>query len=630
MLAQHPAVSAAVVVAREDAALGRYLAAYLTVREPAPSVRELRAFVRGRLPEPLVPAALVILDLLPLTPHGKVDRQQLPPPGPDSFPGESGFVAPRTPVEEALAALFAELLGRDRVGIHDNFFELGGHSLLALQVVARARLTLGVDLPLASLFETATVAGLARRVATPDRALITQPPTPLAAVPRDRPFPLTHAQQRHFWASAWRGPLEHPLHNVSRAFRLQGPLCVEALQQALQALIARHEALRTTFAWVEGNPVQIVGPARPLELLQKDLSLLPVSQRLDEAQRLVDEQLQRSFDLAHDLMPRATLLRLAPDDHVFLVSMHHLLTDGWSLGILYRELEAFYGAWAAGKPLRLPDPALQLADFACWQHERSRGEPMQAHLRYWKKQLVGIAEAVGLPHQGPKPTIGTLPGRSQELLVPAGVVETLRELGRQEGCTLPMTFLAALNILLHRELGCENVFVTVNLSGRVHPDVAEVVGYFVAKVILRTNLAGQPTFREVLHRVREVASEAYAHQEAPLHLVLSQMPEMDPSNSDLLVVFNFTERSRAALGLSGLKATRMQLNPPACFPPFHLYLTEEEEGLALRLAYARSLYPDDQIHRFLSSYRTLLEGLADLSAPRRHGPTSLGPGDDPR
>ncbi|HEX8202153.1 MAG TPA: amino acid adenylation domain-containing protein, partial [Isosphaeraceae bacterium] len=402
-LLRHPAVRAAVVVAREDASGEQALVAY-TVADPGAEIAaaDLRRGLHEALPEYMVPSAFVALEALPLTPNGKVDRGALPPPGAARVEAEGPYVPPRGPIEEALAGIWGELLGRDRIGVHENFFDLGGHSLTATQLLARLRDTFAVEPSLRDFLEGPTVAGLARLVERELTAGAGLEVPPIEPVGRDGPLPASFAQQR-LWFLDQLEP-GSAAYNIPVAVRLAGRLDVGALGRALAEVVRRHEALRTTFASEGGVPRQVIAPAQALALPVTDLTDLPESDRRAEALRRLRAEAARPFDLARGPLVRAGLFRLGEAEHVVAVTMHHIVSDGWSIGVLVREVAALYDAFRRGAPSPLPEPALQYADYAAWQRRWLQGEVLQTQLDYWAGQLAGVP-ALELPADRPRPSV---------------------------------------------------------------------------------------------------------------------------------------------------------------------------------------------------------------------------------
>ncbi|HEX8273690.1 MAG TPA: amino acid adenylation domain-containing protein [Longimicrobiaceae bacterium] len=512
-LAEHPGVRQAVVDAREDGAGERRLVAYVVGDADADALRE---HLRRRLPEYMVPGAFVALDALPLTPNGKLDRRALPAPERASGGGRSA--APRTPAEEVLAAVWAEVLGLETVGVEEDFFELGGHSLLATRVVSRVREALGVELPLRDLFEAPTVAGLAARVGAL-RGAGAQAAPPIGRVPRTGPLPASFAQQR-LWMVDRLEP-GSPAYNMPFALRLRGALDAGALERSLAELVRRHEALRTTLAERGGAPVQVVHPPAPLPLPRVDLRGAADGEA--RALRLAAEEAARPFDLAAGPLLRGTLLRLGDEDHVLLFTLHHVVGDGWSTEVLTREVFALYAAAVRGEAARLPELPVQYADFAVWQRGWLSGPVLEELIGWWRERLAGAPPLLEIPTDRPRAAgQGALAG-SHPLALPAELAGRLRQLARREGATLFMTLLAAWQAVLGRWAGQDDVVVGTPVAGRTRRETEGLIGFFVNMLPLRADLSGDPAWRELLGRVREGALGAYDHQELPFERLVEEL-----------------------------------------------------------------------------------------------------------
>src|SRR6185369_10137637 len=409
VLAAAPGVREAVVMAREDTPGDRRLVAYVR-GDAAPG--DLRRWLRERLPDYMVPAVFVPLAALPLTANGKVDRQALP--APERQSGGELFVAPRTPVEEVLAGIWATVLRLDRVGADGHFFALGGHSLLAAQVMSRLRGAFGVEMPLRELFEAPRLADLAVRIEAARRSGAMPPAPPLVAVSRQGPLPLSFAQQR-LWLIDQLEP-GSPLYNIPVALRVEAPLDGGVLARCLGEVVRRHESLRTVFAGRDGAPEQVILPGVPIGLPLVDLSGLPESRREEQALTLAGEEAGRPFDLVRGPLLRGVLLRLASAggqmDHIIALTLHHITSDAWSAGILVREVAALYTAFAEGRPSPLPELPLQYTDFAAWQTTWLRGEVLEGEIAYWRRQLAGLPPLLELPTDRPRPAAQSYRGAS--------------------------------------------------------------------------------------------------------------------------------------------------------------------------------------------------------------------------
>jgi acyl carrier protein len=465
-------------------------------------------------------------------------------------------VAPRNALEEQLVEIWVEVLGVTRVGVHDDFFELGGHSLRATQLVSRVREVFQVELPLLSLFEEPTIAGLAERIEEARRGAQGLTAPPLVPAPRDAQPPLSFSQQR-MWLLDQLEP-DTPTYNISHALRLSGTLETEALKRSFTEIVSRHEALRTTFAAVDGEPVQVISPVTDVDLPIDDLTTLPEAEREDEAKRRARQEARSPFDLERGPLFRAKLLRLGEEEHLLLLTMHHVVSDGWSMGVFWRELGALYEAFSEGKPSPLAELPIQYADYALWQRQWLTGEVLDSQLTYWKERLAELSP-LELPTDRPRSAAQTHRGASQELLLSESLTEALKDLARGEGATLFMVLLGAFQVLLSRYAGQEDVAIGVPIAGRTRAETEGLIGFFLNTLVMRTDLSGDPTFREVLSRVREVALGAYDHQELPFEKLVEELrPERDLSRSPLFqVLFNMQNVPASRIELPGLTMERL-------------------------------------------------------------------------
>ncbi len=610
VLAGHPTVRETVAVAREDKPGDTRLVAYVIPHaEQEPTVSDLRSFLTQKLPEYMVPSAFVMLDALPLTPNGKVDRRALPEPDHTRPESDDSVVAPRTPGEEILAGIWMQVLGMNQISVYDNFFELGGHSLLATQVMSRTRNALHVELPVRTLFETSTIAGLAKRVEMARRVAQDLQPPPMQPVPRDGDLALSFAQQR-LWFLNQLEP-DDVTYNIPMAVRLGGPLNVEALEQSLNEIVRRHEALRTTFGMAEGHPVQVIAPFSEKRLPMVNLEGLPESEREVQARRLATEEALRPFDLAQSPLLRATLLRLGTQEHVLLLNMHHIVSDGWSIWIFQRELVALYRAFSAQERSTLPELPIQYADFAAWQRQWLKGKVLETQLAYWKQQLGGELPALNLPTDWPRPAVQTFRGATQSSVLPATLSEALRALSHHEGVTLFMTLLAAFKVLLYRYTGQQNITVGTPVANRNRTEIEELIGFFVNTLVLRSDLSGNPTFRDVLSQVREMALQAYDHQGLPFEKLIEELqPERDLSRTPLFqVMFALQSASGEAFELPGL--TLSLSGGGGGTAKFDLTLTVIDAAQELRVFfnYNTDLFASSTIARMMKHFEALLEDI---------------------
>ena len=615
VLSQHPTVLEAVMVARDDA-LDKRLVVYVVHRNGADiSVNELREFLKQKLPQHMIPSTFMVLNALPLSPNGKVDRKALAAPDQSRPELEQGYQAPRTPMEEMLAEIWREVLKLQRVGIRDNFFDLGGHSLLATQVISRICGVLQLELPVRALFEAPTVAELAEQIEQARRTEPRPQTVPLLPVSRDKDLPLSFAQQR-LWFLDQLEP-ESTAYHVPWVLRLRGPLNVSALEESLGEIVKRHEALRTRFSMAAGEPVQIICPQLNLKLQIVDLSDRAESEREDEARKQADEEVRQRFNLTQGPLLRVTLLRLADQDHVLVLILHHIVADGWSMAVLQRELSILYQAFSSAQPSPLPDLPIQYADFAVWQRQWLQGEVLESQLSYWKKQLEGAPAVLNLPMDRPRPPLQSFRGARRSLELSKGLTRDLKNLSRQNDVTLFMTLLAAFQTLLYRYTGQEDVVVGSPIANRSRSEIENLIGFFVNTLVLRSNLAGDPSFRDLLARVREVALEAFAHQDLPFEKLVEDLnPERNLNHSPLFqVMFVLQNASATTRGFGGL--TFQSFGMGNVTAKFDLTLSMREEADVLRgsLEYSTDLFDAATIDRLIGHFQSLLQEI--VSNPDR-------------
>ena len=618
-LSEHERVKEAIVVAFEEMGEKRLVAYIVAGQESRPSISELRSYLKERLPDYMIPAAFVYLDALPLTSHGKIDRRALPAPDGERPALAEAFLAPRSVVEEMLASIWSEALGGVRVGVNDNFFELGGHSLLATQVMSRVREAFGIEIALRSLFEQPTVGEFAETIEAELRAEGGMAPRieRMARATREADvMPLSFAQQR-LWFIDQLEP-GNPVYNTPRGVRLRGTLDIAALERALTEVVRRHEALRTTFRDLHGEPVQVIGPAKPFTVIFEDLSGLPEATRAEEARRLTLEEALRPFDLSTGPLVRARLLRLSTDEHVLLLSLHHIVSDGWSMGVLVREVAALYEAYAVGAESPLEELSLQYGDYAVWQREWLQGEVLDQQLAYWRKQLAGAPPVLELPADRPRPQVQTFRGAALPFKLSRELAEKLRALSRCEGVTLYMTLLAGLQTLLARYTGEEDISIGTPIANRRRGEIENLIGFFVNTLVLRTDVSGNPTFRELLQRVRETALGAYGHQDVPFEMLVEVLqPERSMSYTPLFqVLFALQNAPQEKLELPGLTIDLLDIDSGTAKFDLMLSLEESEEGLEGVCEYSTDLFDEATIRRLLGHFETLLEGI--VNNPDQH------------
>ncbi|HEX5760628.1 MAG TPA: non-ribosomal peptide synthase/polyketide synthase [Thermoanaerobaculia bacterium] len=630
VLAAHPAVGQAAVALRggaTDGAEDKRLVAYVVPTEGEVGGPELVAALRShlaqQLPDYMVPSAWVTLERLPLNANGKVDRGALPEPGP-ALGAETADAAPRTPLEELLVQVWEGLLAVRGVARSDSFFDLGGHSLLATRVVSRLRELLGVEVPLRALFEEPTLAGLAGRVET----LLAAGESPSAPPLAPRPHggrPLASFAQERIWfldqmggAEAWA----RAAYNVPLALDVDGPLDRPALAAALAVVVARHEVLRTSFDLAEGRLAQVVAPRLEPPLPLVDLSGLAAAAggRADsEARRLAGEEARRHFDLARGPLLRCALLRRGPaasaDRHRLLLTLHHVVADGWSLGVLLAELAELYAAALDRRPAALPPLRIQYADYAAWQRDRLAGPQLAAQLGHWLERLDGLPDGLELPADRPRPAAPDYRGARLRRHLPAGLLADLGALGRRQGTTLFMTLMAGFQALLARWSGSEDLAVGSPVAGRDRAELEGLIGLFVNTLVLRGDLSGDPRGTDLLARVREAALAAWAHQDLPFEKLVEELaPRRHLGRAPLFQVFMVLQN--APLSPPRLPGLAVRPVPPAeaeeTAVKFDLALAfaASEDGLTLEAEYSRDIFEGASVARLVKHLETLLAGLA--------------------
>ncbi len=614
VLLGHPQVSGAIVVARDDQPGSSYLAAYVVPTEPALSAKDLRQFLKQTLPAHMVPSAFTFLEKLPLTPNGKVDRRALPTPTVD-VSQTADMVVPRTPIEQAIADSFAIVLSQDTqaplVGAYDSFFELGGHSLLATQVVSRLRQTFQTEIPLRALFEAPTPAELATLIhdtLTGDQEQVAPPIVPIPHV-ADQPLPLSWAQERLWFLDQLEGP--NSTYNMPLAIQLQGPLDIPSLGQALDELVQRHEILRTYFRNHGGTPMQWIEPAVSLDLELVDLQTVEVNEQTRRIQQQLAENAHTPFDLAKAPLLRTVLLKVAAEDHILLATMHHIVADEWSMGILIQELTTLYSAFTQGQSSPLPGLTLQYRDFAHWQRQWLQGDVLQRQLAYWQDYLTDAPALLELPTDYPRPAQQTYRGQQQTFVLSPELCPQLKRLAQTTGTTLFMVLFAAFSLLLHRYSGQDDIVVGTPIANRNRSEIEGLIGFFVNTLALRSQLTDSLTFTDLLEQVRQSALGGYSHQDVPFEQVVEAVqPDRNLSHSPLFqVMFDWHSSSNAALELPGLTMTTLEPETVTAMFDLTLTMTESEAGIEGIWEYSTDLFKPDTIERLTRHFQILLAGI---------------------
>jgi len=566
--------------------------------------------LKQRLPEHMVPTAFVFLDALPLTANRKLDRTALP--APTAAHSQVSFIEPQTANEKSVARIFADVLNLGRVGVHDDFFAIGGHSLSAAQVISRVRQALHIELPIATLFANPTVQGLAAALERSNHGLIEARPEIVRKVGQSS-CPASYSQQRLWFLHQLEPDLA--AYNIAEGLRVTGPLDVAALEAALNAILKRHQVLRTTYASVDGTPMQVIGEENPIRLPFVDVSRSPEPEM--EANRLAREQAGRAFDLSRDLMLRTTLFRLGAQEHLLLVIAQHIAFDAWSQEIFFHELLILYEAFRSGQADPLPELPVQYADFADWQRKSLTGVRFEKELSYWRRKLAGAPASLELPGDHPRPASQSFHGALESLLLPAALSEALAAFGREQSATLFMTLLAGFAALLHRYSGQEDFVLGSPVAGRARADLQGLIGFFVNSLLLRADLSGDPSFRELVDRVRITAVEAYEHQNVPFEKLVDELrPERDLASNPLFqVMFALQNVPRHADQVPNLALRRFKIETGHAKLDLFLSAEETASGLRLQAEYNTDLFEAGTIRRMLGHFKNFLE--AAIADPDR-------------
>jgi amino acid adenylation domain-containing protein len=602
VLARHPGVRQAVVVAREVRPGDVRLVAYvIPAGAEAPRDQELRQFLRGSLPEYMLPQHVVALPSFPLTPNGKIDRRALPAPA-GLASGAVEYVEPRTDAERRVAALWQDALGVARLSAHDNFFHLGGHSLLASQVLSRLRRDHGIVVPFRKLFEAPTV----ERFALLLEGSASGPAAEAARIPRraerDR-APVTLMQQRLLFLEEM-DPQQRVVHSLASAFRLKGALDEGALQRTLDQIVQRHETLRTVFAWDDGVPLQVVRPAAPVPLAVIDWQDRPEAERESALFPFLRAEARQPLDTAEGPLFVASLIRLAEEDHVFFFRTHNALWDGWSFDLFRRELTALYAEATGGPPARLPELPVSYGDFAAWHREWLQGPEIARQTAFWHEQLKGDLPVLQLPTDRPRSAAEAYEAGTATMHLSREEVDRLTALGRESEATLFMVLLGAFNVLLARYSGQRELLVGTPVRARTQPEVENLIGTFVNALVLRTTVEPEESFRRYLARVRAGTLDAFSNQEMPFELLGRQAPV-------LRAFFSLQDTRARELSMGTLGLAQIPGLSPGGATDITFWLMDQKDGLFAALNYRLDLFDAATMTGFLAHFRNLLAAILE-------------------
>jgi amino acid adenylation domain-containing protein len=606
-------VKDAVVVARGEGSDKKLVAYVIREKNTEPvSAMELRACLENRLPEFMVPALFVEIEEFPLTGSGKVDRKRLPAPEESFMGGESEYVAPRNSHEQTLCGIWEEVLGLEHLCVYDNFFALGGHSLLATRALARVARAFGVEMPLATLFEAPTIAEFAGKI----ELAASQPRLVVPALQRadgERMLPLSPAQ-RGLWLLDQLHP-ESVAYNVTEARRIKGPLDERALQWALNELVRRHGVFRTRFSMAGDEPRQEIDlhGELPIRVVTLPASGCKESEYENRIRETIAQEAQKPFDLGQCPLLRCLLLRLNPEHHIVVLSIHHIVTDAWSLELTWRELFDGYRNFGDGKsPLQASLPPIQYVDYAVWQRSRLQGDVFNKQLSYWKESLAGAPPEFTLPASRPRPRIQTFAGAIERFKLDPKLAKDLKDLGGREGFTLFMLLLGAFQVLLRRYTGQTDIVVGSPVAGRSHVELEDLIGFFVNTVVLRSDLSGNPTFRDVLQRVRSITLAAHANQDIPFERIAEELqPERDLSRNPLFQIMFIVQNQAFPSGaIPGLEIVPEDVDSSASLFDLTLSLSQAGDQIAGFLEYNTDLFDSGMVRRLIEHYRFLLQAMA--------------------
>ncbi|MCM3338073.1 amino acid adenylation domain-containing protein [Paenibacillus sp. MER TA 81-3] len=609
VLASHSHVGEVYVRVMGEAAGEKRLIAYVVPEQTVEqlSTEHLRQYAKEQLPEYMIPTAFVQLNAMPLTVNGKVDRNALPAP---DFTQESGEAANLTQLQQLVASLWSDVLNVSPVRIDDHFFDLGGHSLLATQLISRVREVFQIDLSLRTLFEAPTLNEFAGRIEA-IRKLGTVPAVPISAVSRSEKLPLSFAQQR-LWFLDQLG-MENQHNNIYAALRLQGNLNVAALEQALNEIVRRHESLRTTFVTNnDGQPEQVIVQELTLTVSIVDLSLVESAEQETVVQRLAKEEASRTFRLSHDPLIHVSLVVLHPEEHVMLLTMHHIISDGWSIGVLVKEWGALYEALCCGKTAELSALPLQYADYAVWQRDWLSGEHREVQLDYWMKQVSGLPSVLELPLDKPRPAVQTFYGAQVYRVLPTDVLHKLEKLSIEEGATLFMTLLTGFHILLHRYTEQDSFCVGTPVANRSKPEIEGLIGFFVNMLPIRADFNEHLTVRDLLRQSRETALDAYDHQDLPFEQLVDMVqPVRSLSHTPIFqVVFDLLSKQMGTIELPGLKTAPVPIAWEQSKFDLGLTMIETTDGMLASFTYNTDLFEAARVERMLDHLFVLFDQMA--------------------
>jgi len=611
-LVEHPLVREAAVIAtgeRDD----KRLIAYVVAKPDNRLVHILRSYLINCLPDYMVPAAFVRLDALPLTTSDKLDRKALPVPSGDAYAHQL-FEAPQGETEAAIAHLWTELLNLDRVSRWDNFFALGGHSVLGMRLMNRITATLGIRLPISALFSATCLSSFAGMV---EEHLVKEDGSSHSITPisREGDLPLAYSQQRMWFLAQLEGVSE--TYHIPLAVRFHGKLDLAAWQEALNTLLTRHEVLRTVFINVDGQPkVQILSDQSRLPIRWKDLR--GESDAQVQLKRLADEEANTPFDLANGPLIRALMVQLDTDEYFFMINQHHIVSDGWSLAVMDRELSALYSAYSNGDPNPLPPLSIQFADYAAWQHQWLSGDRLETHSLYWRTTLADAPVLLDLPTDRPRPAIQSFTGDRLPIRLDPQLTSALNQISQEHGVTLFMTVLAAWSSVLSRLSGQDDIIIGTPTANRGHHQIEALLGFFVNTLALRIDLSGEPTVRQLLERVRKSTLGAQAHQDLPFEKVVDIVQPLRSLvyTPIFQVMFAWQNNEATEWRLPMIESTEIDVGYDTAKWDIELHLNEVDDEIVGTLGYSTALFDRSTVERYAGYLHAMLQAMvADVERP---------------
>ncbi len=606
VLTSQPGVSACAVVSHKNSNDDLRLVAYL-VLDSGTSSDTVRDAIRDRLPEYMAPSEFIEMDSLPFTVNGKVDRNALLEPK-DKLQTSREYIAPRNPTDEILAGFWSEILECNRIGIADNFFDLGGHSLLAARLLSRIRRTFQIDLPLDVLFEAQTIEALSAKITGVLKEDLSTKLPPITRVKPTESILASSAQQR-LWFHQQMKP-DSPAYHLPAAFKITGALDISAFEHSIQKIGVRHNALRTNLYSENGQLYQRVNNDRIIELKIENLQKLNKAEKQSRLEAYIAEQSRRPFDLMHDSLMRCMLLQTDTEEFYFLITLHHIVADGWSIDIFTRELYELYKQHTSESKADLPILPIQYADFSSWENSWIESEAVEKHLAYWVDQLEGV-QTLELPTVQPRPAQQNYNGRRYSFSIESEQSDKLKEFSRKQDCTLFMAMLSAFEVLLHRYAGQEDFAIGSPSANRNRHETENLIGFFVNTLVLRSDLQGNPELSELIRRVRKTVLDAHAHQDAPFERIVNALHvQRDPSRSPLFqVMFAMQQDAQQDISLPGLQIENLDVDNKTSKFDLTLFITESPQGLSASFEYNTDLFTEEFISRLSVHYRSVLSQL---------------------